>query len=351
MHRAHACVVPIVLLLACAADEVGDGSGGSGGASTGGAATSSDGGDDADDVDTTSVLDDADDGDDEGSTSAPATTSTEGGAPDGCEAAEALAPGDHERMLEHDGQMRRFVVHVPRTIDASTPAPLLVNMHGLLGTPEQQILWTQMNASTDPRGWIVVYPAGIANSWNAGTCCGDASANGVDDVGFLRAVVADVSGAACVDPARIYATGMSNGGHMSFRLACEAADLFAAFAPVAGAMRVAECTPSRPVPLLAFHGVQDFIVPYADDVASIDGWVARNGCDPEFAQEDFAGGHRRTWSGCEGDVGVGLCTLDPMGHCWPGGDPDLCLVIFGEYSEAIDANETMLDFFEQHPLP
>jgi len=138
---------------------------------------------------------------------------------------------------------------------------------------------------------------------------------------------------------------------MSYRLACEAADLFAAIAPVAGAMRVTECAPARPVPVLAFHGVQDLIVPYADDVASIDGWVATDACEPEPMQEDFRGGNCRTWSGCDAGATVGLCTLDPMGHCWPGGDPALCYVFLGSHSDALDADTTMLDFFEQHPLP
>jgi polyhydroxybutyrate depolymerase len=352
MVRARS-LVPWLVVFGCSEpDPAGEGGSSDTSGTTEGATTATPGESDGDDGGPTTAADDADgdDADDgDGSTSTPGTTDT--GTSGECDVADPLAPGDHERMLEHDGQMRRFIVHVPEGHDAGAPAPLLVNMHGLLSNPEDQMQWSQMNESADPRGWIGVYPAGIANSWNAGTCCGDASASGVDDVGFLRAMVADVSGAVCIDPKRIYATGMSNGGHMSFRLACEAADLFAAVGPVAGAMRVTECAPVRPVPVLAFHGVQDLIVPYVDDVASIDGWVATNACDAEFAQEDFEGGNCRTWSGCDADVGVGLCSLDPMGHCWPGGDPDLCYVFLGTHSDAIDADETMLDFFEQHPLP
>lgn len=278
------------------------------------------------------------------------TSDAETGSPGDCSM--SLPAGDHERMLEHDGAVRRYVLHVPEGLDPTSPAPLLVNMHGLTSNPEQQIPWSNMNASADPRGYVGVYPAGISNSWNAGTCCGGAQSTGVDDIGFLRAMVADIESAICIDPRRVYATGMSNGGHMSYALSCEAADLFAAVAPVAGANRWPDCAPSRPIPTFAFHGVQDLIVPYADDVASIDARVAANGCDPEPVQEDFEGGNCRTWSGCDADATVGLCTLDPMGHCWPGGSEALCFeVILGAYSDAMDANAAILDFFDQHLLP
>lgn len=295
--------------------------------------------------------DSGDAGDSGGDASSGDASTGDTGMPVLCDVAEPLAPGDHEIAIDHDGQSRRYVLHVPPAHDGTIAVPLVVNMHGLLSTPESQIAWSTMNDATDARGWIGVYPAGIANSWNAGTCCGDASATGVDDVGFIHAVVDDVARHGCIDPRRIYATGMSNGGHMSFRLACDAADRFAAVAPVAGAMRVTACTPSRPIAVLAFHGVQDAIVPYADDVASIDGWVATLGCDATPAQEDFTGGNCRSWSGCDGAAALELCTLDPRGHCWPGGEPSLCFGILGEHSDAIDANTTMLDFFERHPLP
>jgi len=315
-----------------------------------GAATATSTGTTASDASDTTAL--ATDGTSSGGSS-PTTgeADSETGSPMPCTIDDALPAGDHERMLEHGGQMRRYIVHVPDGHDPTLSAPLLVNMHGLLSSPEQQIQWSEMNAAADPRGFVGVYPAGIANSWNAGSCCGDAQADGIDDVGFLRAMIEDVSTAVCIDPRRIYATGMSNGGHMSYRLACEAADLFAAVAPVAGAMRAADCAPSRPVPVFAFHGVQDLIVPYADDVASIDDWVELDGCEPMPVQEDFPGGNCRTWKPCDGGATVGLCTLDPMGHCWPGGAEALCFGFLGAYSDALDANAAMLDFFAEHSLP
>jgi polyhydroxybutyrate depolymerase len=286
----------------------------------------------------------------EGSEEASSTTD-DGPPPADCEVAMPLAPGDYERMLDFGGVMRRYDLHVSPSRASS--APLVVNMHGYLSNPTMQAGWSQLNDAADPRGIITAHPEGLDNSWNAGTCCGTSSTNDVDDVGFIRAVVADIESVACVDPQRIYATGLSNGGFMSNRLGCEASDLFAAVAPVVGALRIPleECTPARPMPIFAFNGVQDPLVPYADAVATIDRWVEVDGCDPEPMVEELDGGDCQTYSGCEGDGDVRFCTLDPMGHCWPGGDPAFCYAFIGPHSDAVDATERMLDFFAAHTLP
>jgi polyhydroxybutyrate depolymerase len=189
------------------------------------------------------------------------------------------------------------------------------------------------------------------NSWNAGTCCGRAASEGLDDVGLLRAFVADISTALCIDRRRVYATGMSNGGYMSHRLGCEAADLFAAVAPVAGAMGIPDCAPSRPMPLIAFHGLQDGLVPYAEGRAALDLWLDLNGCAGEPARTDFGASYCETWTGCAEGIDVAFCTLDPMGHCWPGGSSALCLAFIGPYNDDINANEAMWEFFSRFPLP
>jgi polyhydroxybutyrate depolymerase len=273
------------------------------------------------------------------------------GAPVECGVVDGLSPGDHERTLDHGGMTRSYILHVPEGHDPETAAPLLLNMHGYLSSPQMQSQWSQMNETSDPRGWVVAYPAGTANSWNGGSCCGDAASGGIDDVAFLRAVVADISTLVCVDPRRVHATGMSNGGYMSHRLACEASDVFASVAPVAGALGITDCNPSRPMSVLAFHGVQDTLVAYEDDVTSIETWAALGGCNSEPAQEDFRGGNFRNYEGCDAGAAVGLYTLDPMGHCWPGGNASQCFEFLGPHSDATDANTTMLDFFDAHRLP
>jgi polyhydroxybutyrate depolymerase len=149
-----------------------------------------------------------------------------------------------------------------------------------------------------------------------------------DDVGFAKALVTVISTAACIDSKRVYATGMSNGGFMAHRLACEAADVFAAIAPVAGQMGVSNCQPSRPVPVIHFHGTADATIRYDMPQFSAEGvdvpgmmqrWADRNGCtkgpDPTYMMGTVT---CSTWSQCTGGVLVTLCTAEGMGHCWPG---------------------------------
>jgi polyhydroxybutyrate depolymerase len=207
-----------------------------------------------------------------------------------------------------------------------------------------------MNTASDAHGFIALYPDGYESSWNAGLCCGAAADEGIDDVGFLEAVLDHASARLCVDRARVYATGMSNGGYMSHRLGCEAADVFAAVAPVAGGMGIATCSPSRPVPVVAYHGTEDPLVSYDMGRSAVLGWVSRNGCSADPVRTDHGDSFCETWGGCDGGVEVVLCTLDPMGHCWPGGSDVLCLPALGAYNDDIDANEHMWTFFEGYAL-
>src|SRR5207302_2556094 len=119
--------------------------------------------------------------------------------------------------------------------------------------------YSGMDAKAGQRGMVVVYPQGVGNSWNAGTCCGRAMDEHVDDVRYLRDLVREIESELCIDRARIYATGMSNGAIMSYRLACEASDIFAAIAPVDGAGGLPACAPKRPGPALALDGPRDLL--------------------------------------------------------------------------------------------
>jgi polyhydroxybutyrate depolymerase len=214
-----------------------------------------------------------------------------------------------------------------------------------------------MTPVTDERNAIVVYPQGRQNGWNAGTCCGSSSTLGIDDVGFAMAMLDEIETAYCVDPKRIYSAGFSAGGMLSHRLACEQSERIAAIGPVAGTMAFDPCEPTRPVPVMHFHGTSDFVVAYdgggfsnADSVPdTIAGWVTRNGCEttatPTF---DMGDAHCESHGGCDGDADVTLCTLEGGGHQWPGGEsagPG------GTINMDIFASEAMLDFFEAHPLP
>lgn len=273
-----------------------------------------------------------------------------GPAPVACEVTSLFEPGVHTNItIEVDGSERSYDLFVPSGYDTRAEGPLVLNFHGLFGSPSQQAVFSEFNDAAEDHGMLVAYPEGIGQSFNAGVCCGEASSSGVDDVAFARAIVADVSGKMCVDPSRVYATGMSNGGHMAHRLACEAADLFAATASVTGVLSlVAPCTPSRPISMVQFHGTSDNIVGYAPVPAMMEAWAARNGCsavsETTFDEGDM---HCETWPGCDAGVEVSFCTIDGGGHCWPGnGD---CL--FGHSSTELHASEVIATLFDAQTLP
>ena len=262
------------------------------------------------------------------------------------------------RTLTSGGRTRRFHLRLPEGAPRTTPAPLVLNLHGLYQAPALQELLSDLTAKASARGWIVAYPAGLGRSWNAGVCCGRAKAEGVDDVRFLRDLVRQLGREQCIDRRRVYATGMSNGGLMSYRLACEASEVFAAVAPVAAVEAVAACAPRRPVAVLAFNGDSDFIVRYGGGFpsswnglpsapATADRWDQRNAC--------AASPRRVIWSNqevkCEAAAACRadrvLCTVEGGGHTWPGG---MAVPYLGHTTADVDASETILDFFAGHAL-
>ncbi|MBT8469656.1 MAG: hypothetical protein KJN97_13005 [Deltaproteobacteria bacterium] len=263
--------------------------------------------------------------------------------------------------LEFEGTTRSYEIHIPTSYDGTTPAPLVLNFHGFTSSGLGQQASSNMDVTADAEGFVVAYPNGLDQSWNAGLCCGRSATLGVDDVGFTRAVIEDISARGCVDPSRVYATGMSNGGFFSHRLACEAADIIAAVAPVASVLALdpATCTPARPIPIIHLHGTGDPLVPYdggglagsqsVED--STAGWIERNGCTGE-PTVTFQNGSAtcETADGCDGDASVTLCTIEGAGHCWPG-QPCRVLGDLGESTADIDANEAMWGLFSTVQLP
>ena len=286
-----------------------------------------------------------------------------------------LTPGDFLRAIDHAGGRRAYHLHVPPTFDPAKPWPVLLVLHGSGTDAGFVIRFTGLSELADREGFLAVFPNGTgrtphARSWNAGGCCGTAQTRRIDDVGFLAAVLDDLESAAPVDRRRVFATGVSNGAMMSYRLADELSHRIAAIAAVAGPMGAPTCAPGRPVPILHFHGTADDYAPYAGGRGrrsvtqanflsvpdTIRNWVQANGC-PDVPFETLIhdgvddGLPIRRSIHAPGNAGseVVLYTIEGGGHTWPGRSPSLD--VLGPSTLRIDANELMWRFFQRHPLP
>jgi len=302
------------------------------------------------------------------------------------EGATTLAPGTYRRSLEHDGRQRSYIVHVPPQAAAGDPLPVILDFHGGGGNAQGQREYSGMDSLADEACLLAVYPDGTGRfegllTWNAGGCCGSAREEEVDDVGFTRALIADLEAVAAIDRRRIYGTGLSNGAMMAYRLAAEASDLVTAIAPVAGAMSLEGFHPSRAVPILHIHSVDDPRALYQGGLGPpfpittrgvkhapvevvLDRWAENNGCatEPEVTEirssrPDSAGeGPNHTAShlvypDCDPGGDVELWRLTGAGHVWPGGIPKYLNAILGASTDVIDANREMWAFFERFELP
>lgn len=281
-------------------------------------------------------------------------------------------PGDYRFSISHDGLTRRYRVHVPASYKADTPTALLFALHGGGGNMDHMAdnaNYGQIDSS-ERHGHIVVFPNGSSRldngklaTWNAGNCCGRARDGKVDDIGFIRQVLSNLKAQMNIDASSVYATGMSNGGLMSYRLACEMSDVFAAIAPVAGTDNTIDCTPDRPVSVLHIHARNDErvlfeggagaqgallsqVTNFASVPATIEKWRKRNGC-PAMPQRvlDKANAYCERYAPCREGSEVQLCVTASGGHSWPGGSKARAREA---PSQAISANEMMWAFFKRH---
>lgn len=225
-----------------------------------------------------------------------------------------LSAGNHSLNLTFAGATRSYVAHIPAATRAGNAQPLLVVMHDWSQTATSAQSAFGLDGTAETEGFVAVYPQGSSDSWNAGTCCGG---NSEDSVAFIRAVVADVTAKTCLDRHRIYATGLSNGGMMAYRLACEASDLFAAVAPVGADLRVPHCVPSQPIALIAFNGTADTSVPFRGAVTSVATLRQAMQCSATATTVERLGLDRCDhFSGCMGGVEVTHCTDTGGAHVW-----------------------------------
>lgn len=277
---------------------------------------------------------------------------------------------DPEYFLEFKGLRRRYLLHKPLNSDLENPLPLVVVLHGGMGSPEGTAIQTGMNHVSDENNFYVVYPEGWGDfsSWNAGACCGEAKAKNLDDVGFIRAVIEDLSTRVSIDKTRVYATGLSNGGRMAYRLAAEMSDQIAAVAPVATDFEVQVSALRRPVPIIHFHGLQDDFAPFEGGYPrkgpvrdlkrigvqqTLDWWIKANNCNPNPAADQKTRDYEKIiYEPAAGQNGapVILYKLFRGGHTWPGGKDVSRMLGTGYLVKSVDASRLMWEFFKQHSL-
>jgi polyhydroxybutyrate depolymerase len=267
------------------------------------------------------------------------------------------------------GRQRTYLLHVPPSYRMDHEAPLVVVLHGGGGNADNVARMSRMSEKADEQGFLVVYPNGTGKlqdrllTWNSSNCCGYALDNNVDDVGFIAATIARIEKDYRIDSARIFATGISNGGMMCYRLACELSTVIVAIAPVAGAMNIENCAPTKPVSVVIFHGTADGHVPYdggrgtkrADTHDRIDHsvhfaasfWAEHNDCSTVFTKEQEGNILRETFPKGTNGSEVVVYTINGGTHSWPGGTRGS---IFGDKPSAeISATDLMWEFFSLHP--
>jgi polyhydroxybutyrate depolymerase len=275
------------------------------------------------------------------------------------------APGDYRFSFVHDGLTREYVVHVPRSYSTRMLAPMLIALHGGGGDADYQADDSKYGliSKSEQAGFIAVFPngysrrpSGILATWNAGGCCAAAVEDKADDVGFIREVIARMERQASIDRHRIFATGMSNGAMMSWRLACELPEI-RAIAPVAGTDNTAVCRPTHPVAVIEFHALDDDHVlfnggygprslakaNFTSVAATQAKWVRLDRAQPQATRVlSVPGAHCDLHRAKAGGAPVELCVTDSGGHSWPGGGTQQGRK---QPSMAISANDLMWQFF------
>lgn len=264
--------------------------------------------------------------------------------------------------LIHDNRQREYLLYVPAIYNGQYPVPLLFNFHGYTSNADDQMWYGDFRPIADTAGFLIAHPMGTRDDsgvthFNVGW-----GGSNVDDVGFAEALIEHIAASYNIDLTRVYSTGMSNGGFMSYQLACQLSDKIAAIASVAGSMSPAtfnNCDPQHPLPVLQIHGTSDVVVPYEGTDFSkainevINYWIEYNNCDPTAVTLEVPNASLTDLSTVDhliyesGDQGVSieLFKIAGGGHTWPGTG----LVIPGTNYD-IDASAEIWRFFSKYDI-
>ena len=274
-----------------------------------------------------------------------------------------------------DGRERTYRVYVPSSLPTTEPAPLLIALHGGLGSASQFQASSGFDEVAEANGFLVVYPDGSGlgrdgarmRTWNGGYCCGRSARDAVDDVGFIALLLDAVAEKFEVDPARTYAAGHSNGGIMSYRLACELSDRIVAVGVQAASLGVDVCAGDAPVSLLHLHGTADDNHPidggegsgvagvdFRPAVDGLESVAAADGCDdgPVDARVESNPDLTVTaWGGCAPGVAVELVAVEGATHAWMGhgSGSSVAEQMVGEPYADLDASLAIWAFLAAHP--
>jgi polyhydroxybutyrate depolymerase len=260
---------------------------------------------------------------------------------------------------------RAYLLYVPESYDPSTPAPLVISLHGFAEWPAHFMHTSRWKELADEHGFILVFPSGTGfpKRWYLHEPRFSRGSPEIE-IAFISDLIDELAAEFNIDTDRVFVNGFSNGAGLSFELACSLSDRVTAIGTVAGLDYYTreDCDLTRPVPIVAFHGTQDRLVPYSGEITSdinteqpqtpnwLKGWAERYSCDPDPVQMPPTGevsGIRFT--GCQQDVEIHFYTIHGGGHTWPGGAPIPKLIV-GHTTDDINASAVMWDFFSQYSL-